>query len=126
MRGTVKSFNSQRGYGFITDLESKDHFVHYSSIAMDGRKHLFDGDIVEFEAGTGNNGREQAVNVQPILTLSMVLQELSKEGLHTMRVIDDKGKSGWLVVDESENPVVDKEMDLVQLAAYAGFDVEGV
>lgn len=126
MRGTVRWFNSQKGFGFITDSEGKDHFVHYSSIAMDGRKHLFDGDIVDFEVGTDNNGREQAVNVQPIITLSMVLQELSKEGLHTMRMIEDKGKSGWLIVDESENPVVDKEMDLVQLAAYAGIDVEGV
>lgn len=36
---------------------------------------------------------------------------------------DDKGTHGWYVVDESEIPVVDKKMDLMELAAYAGFSI---
>jgi hypothetical protein len=53
----------------------------------------------------------------------MVTDELSKEGLHLMRIRDDKGTHGWYVVDESENPVVDKNMDLMELAAYVGFSI---
>lgn len=126
MRGTVKWFNNAKGWGFITDENSKEHFVHYLSILIDGHKQLSKGDIVEFEVGNGTTGREQAVNVQPILTLAMVAHELSKEELHPMRIIDDKGKHGWNVADKSDNPVVNDEMDLVGLAAYAGIDVEGL
>ena len=61
--------------------------------------------------------------MEPVLTLAMVTDELSKEGLHLMRIRDDKGTHGWYVVDESENPVVDKNMDLMELAAYAGFSI---
>lgn len=125
-KGTVKWFNNAKGYGFITDENSKDYFVHFSSILMDGRKQLSECDIVEFEVGNGTTGREQAVNVTPILTLAMVTHELSKEELHPMRIIDDKGKHGWYVADKSDNPVVNDEMDLVGLAAYAGIDVEGL
>lgn len=126
MCGTVKWFNYQKGYGFIKDSKGKDYFVHYSSIVMDGRKQLSEGDIVEFEVGNGTTGREQATNVRPILTLAIVTHELAKEELHPMRIIDDKGKHGWYVADKSDNPVIDKEMDLIELAAYAGIDVEGL
>lgn len=50
MTGIVKSFDNNRGYGFIKNDEiSKDIFVHYSEIKMDGFKKLYPGDIVEFE-----------------------------------------------------------------------------
>lgn len=68
MTGKVKWFNNQKGYGFITSEEGKDVFVHYSSILMDGRKSLNEGDIVEFEIGEGTTGREQAVNVKIVRT----------------------------------------------------------
>lgn len=50
MTGIVKSFDNNRGYGFIKneDIE-KDIFVHYSEIKMDGFKKLYPGDVVEFE-----------------------------------------------------------------------------
>ena len=63
MVGTVKWFNSQRGYGFIKDSEGKCIFVHYSEIQMGGFKTLKEGDIVEYEIGEGSTGRNQAVNV---------------------------------------------------------------
>lgn len=125
-KGTVKWFNNQKGYGFITYSEGKDIFVHHTSIQIDGFRTLSEGDIVEFEIGNGTTGREQAVKVTPILTLAMVTHELSKEELHPMRIIDDKGKHGWYVADKSDNAVIDKEMNLVELAAYAGIDVEGL
>lgn len=65
-RGTVKWFDNVKGWGFITDENGKDVFVHYSSIQMDGRKSLHKNDIVEFEIGEGTTGRAQAVNVKRI------------------------------------------------------------
>lgn len=126
-RGTVKWFNNQKGYGFITDLEGKDHFIHYSSILMEnGRKQLSEEDIVEFEIGNGNNGREQAVNVTPILTLRMVEKALKKEKLY-LEIADDDCGTYYRVVDE-DNVIQAGEqgMSLIEVAAYAGFDVTGL
>ena len=61
-KGTVKWFNSQKGYGFISDESGKDVFVHYSGINMDGFKSLEEGQEVEFEIFQGEKG-PQAVNV---------------------------------------------------------------
>ena len=53
-RGTVKWFNAEKGYGFITvDDGSQDVFVHYSAIDMAGYKSLEEGQQVVFEVGTG-------------------------------------------------------------------------
>ena len=49
MKGTVKWFNDQKGFGFITSDEGKDAFVHYSSIEGDGFKTLKEGEHVEYE-----------------------------------------------------------------------------
>ena len=51
MQGTVKWFNNQKGYGFISDEQGNDVFVHYSGITMDGFKSLEEGQAVEFEIG---------------------------------------------------------------------------
>ncbi|PWH14122.1 MAG: cold-shock protein [Ardenticatenia bacterium] len=58
MRGTVKWFNGQKGYGFITrDDGEKDVFVHYSAIqAQGGFRNLDEGDRVEFEVERGPKG----------------------------------------------------------------------
>ena len=62
-KGTVKWFNSQKGYGFITNAENgEDVFVHFSGIAGDGYKTLEEGQNVSFEITEGNRGL-QAVNV---------------------------------------------------------------
>ncbi len=63
--GTVKWFNPEKGYGFITpDEGGKDLFVHYSAIQADGFKTLNEGQKVEFEVTQGQKG-PQAVNVRP-------------------------------------------------------------
>ena len=57
--GTVKWFNDQKGYGFITpDEGGKDVFVHHSSIVGDGFKTLAEGAKVEFEVAQGQKGPE--------------------------------------------------------------------
>ena len=49
MRGTVKWFNNEKGYGFIEYTEDEDIFVHYSAIKQDGYKTLSEGQFVEFK-----------------------------------------------------------------------------
>ncbi|RMF58065.1 MAG: cold-shock protein [Calditrichaeota bacterium] len=63
--GTVKWFNSSKGYGFITREEGEDVFVHYKSIEGDGFKSLEEGDQVRFEIGQGPKGL-QAIKVSKI------------------------------------------------------------
>lgn len=60
--GTVKWFNSQKGYGFITRDSGDDVFVHYKAIQGDGYKSLEEGDKVKFEVSEGAKGL-QAINV---------------------------------------------------------------
>jgi CspA family cold shock protein len=62
--GTVKWFNPDKGYGFIAREDGEDLFVHYSEIQMEGFKTLQEGQEVQFEITTGQNGKLQASNVR--------------------------------------------------------------
>ena len=62
MKGTVKWFNAKKGFGFISDEEGNDVFVHFSALQMDGFKVLDEDDEVEFEVVNGQKG-PQAANV---------------------------------------------------------------
>ena len=62
MIGTVKWFNAEKGYGFISAEGSPDVFVHHSAITGDGFKSLDEGQSVEFEVTQGAKG-PQAANV---------------------------------------------------------------
>jgi len=64
-QGTVKWFNAAKGFGFITQDNGPDVFVHHSVIQAEGYRSLTDGQRVEFEVTQGPKGL-QAQNVRPI------------------------------------------------------------
>lgn len=70
--GKLKWFNDKKGFGFITNEEGKDVFVHYSQIRCDGFKTLKDGDIFEYEEINTAKGL-QAKNV-------VVIDHMEQEG----------------------------------------------
>ena len=119
MKGTVKWFNTEKGYGFIAE-NGTEVFVHYSQIKMDGFKSLDAGDIVEFEIGKGTNDREQAETVVPVLILRMMKQKAAKEHLHLEEALKDGyGRTGWLIVDENNVIVAgEKGTSLEELDEY--------
>lgn len=64
--GTVKWFNSEKGFGFIApDNGNPDVFAHYSAIVSNGYRSLEEGQKVEFDAEQGPKG-PQAVNIRPL------------------------------------------------------------
>ena len=64
-KGTVKWFNNAKGYGFITQEDGTDIFVHYSGIIAEGFKSLVEGDTVEYDITEGEHG-VQATDVKVI------------------------------------------------------------
>jgi CspA family cold shock protein len=64
-QGTVKFFNADKGFGFISREQGDDVFVHYSNIQSDGYKSLDEGQRVEFDVAPGKKG-EEAQNVRVI------------------------------------------------------------
>ena len=65
LTGKVKWFNDAKGYGFISQEDGEDVFVHFSAIQAQGFKSLAEGDRVEFEVTRGPKGL-QAANVRKV------------------------------------------------------------
>ncbi len=63
--GTVKWFNAEKGFGFISREGADDVFVHHSQIQMNGYRSLNEGQAVEFDVAPGRKG-EEAQNVRPL------------------------------------------------------------
>ena len=65
MRGTVKVFNNEKGFGFISREGAGDVFVHFSNIVGENYRTLEAGQEVEFDIGPGRKG-DEAQNVKPV------------------------------------------------------------
>ena len=64
IKGTVKFFNSSKGFGFVTpETGGKDHFVHISAVQQAGIDGLYENDKLTYEVEKGRDGRESAVNL---------------------------------------------------------------
>ena len=129
MRGTVKFF--EKGWGFIANNETnKEIFVHQTNIQMSGYRTLDEGDLVDYEIGLGNYSKEQAINVTPIISLVTVEDALNADSEKVLRVRTKKNSEGVLkyyVVDLNSNLQSSEQgMSLLEVAAYAGIDVEGL
>lgn len=110
--------------GVLTDTEGKDHFVHYSNIIMKNHRRLYKGDIVKFEIGFDKNGRERAINVNPIMIRKMVSKELSKKRLH-IKNIKNQFELSYMIMDQNDNIIAGEHgMSLIEVAAYAGICME--
>lgn len=70
MRGAVKWFNNDKGYGFIEYTNGEDIFVHYSAIKQEGFKTLHEGQLVDFDLIRTTKGI-QAINVQAVIEASL-------------------------------------------------------
>ena len=68
LTGTVKWFDSKKGFGFILNAAGKDVFVHFSSIEGEGFRALKDGELVEYEETAGNKGL-MAKNVRRLVVV---------------------------------------------------------
>jgi CspA family cold shock protein len=71
--GTVKWFDSKKGFGFIVNAAGKDVFVHFSTIQCEGFKTLKDGEHVEYEETNGDKGL-QARNVKRVASAEKAMQ----------------------------------------------------
>lgn len=66
MTGTVAWFNNAKGYGFVSQENGPDVFVHFSAIQSEGYKALHEGERVEYDIEAGASGKPQAANVRKL------------------------------------------------------------
>ena len=110
MRGTVKWFNKERGYGFITTDEGTDYFVHFSGISGSGFRSLESDDVVEFDLKETERGWK-AVNVESIVNKAddSVIRDLAEQvteattTLVTAELVTDVIKK---VMDEKKDDII--------------------
>ena len=125
MNGTVKWFDKKRGFGFISGDNGKDYYVHHSHIYMrDAYKVLDTDDIVSFDVATDDKGREQAINVNPLVTRKWIKRALERDKLYVIEINKGSCNEGYAVVDQ--NNVIqtgNNGMSFRDLAKYAGFNV---
>lgn len=116
MKGTVKCFHTQKGYGFVVGEDGKEYFVHQTKIKMEGFRTLDAGDIVEFDTCSEKRGLV-AVNVLPVLTLGMMKDKAAKEHVYLKGA--GVGTHGWCITDKNNFILAGEHgMSLTELNDY--------
>ena len=98
MRGTVKWFNAQKGYGFIVGDDGLEYFAHQTQIRKGGFRTLDTGDVVEFDIRSEEKGLA-AVDIVPVLTLGMMKDKAAKEHVYLKEA--GVGIHGWCITDRN-------------------------
>lgn len=98
MKGTVKWFNTQKGYGFIVGEDGAEYFAHQTQIKMDGFRTLDAGDVVEFDIRSEEKGLA-AVYIVPVLTFQMMKDKAAKEHVYLKEA--GVGTHGWCITDRN-------------------------
>ena len=126
MKGTVKWFNAQKGYGFLVMEDGTDIFVHYSGLNVEGFKAVHEDEMVGFDIIDTEKGK-QAVNVTPLITMKMIKDALKKDNLYVSNMEDVYGVKRYQLVDQN-NVLQSSEygMTFLELATYAGLDTKGL
>ncbi len=116
MKGTVKWFNAQKGYGFIVGDDGLEYFAHQTQIRMDGFRTLDAGDVVEFDMRSEEKG-QVAVDIVPVLTLGMMKKEAAKEHVYLKGA--GVGTHGWCITDKNNFILAGEHgMSLTELNDY--------
>lgn len=125
MRCTVEWFDAKKGYGVLSTKGGKEkYFVHQSTIVMDGFRYLNEDDIVDFDVIPGEDGRNLAVNVIPVLTMKMIKDALKEDGLYVKNMKDSYKVTKYLVVDANGVLQINEQgMTFLELAEYANFKI---
>lgn len=128
MNGTVKWFDKKRGFGFISGDNGKDYYVHHSHIYMrDAYKVLDTDDIVSFDVATDDKGREQAINVNPLVTRKWIKRALERDKLYVIEINKGDCNEGYAVVDQNNIlQTGNNGLSFEDLAKYAGFDIDEI
>lgn len=98
MRGKVKWFNTQKGYGFIVGDDGLEYFAHQTQIRKGGFRTLDAGDVVEFDIRSEERGLA-AVDIVPVLTLGMMKDKAAKEHVYLKEA--GVGTHGWCITDRN-------------------------
>src|SRR5882757_3587715 len=109
-QGTVKFFNAEKGFGFISREQGDDVFVHFSNIQGDGYKSLDEGQRVEFDVAPGKKG-EEAQNVRVICDHSRCTEPPAEFAWRLRRV-------GWNRTGDERGRALRRVGNLVRRAMY--------
>jgi len=88
MKGIVKWFNLEKGFGFITGQDEIVYFVHFSDIESDGLKYLEEGESVEFDIADEARSGQKAVKVKRTSNIRIELKDGNSESLSVEKMID--------------------------------------